>query len=85
MTVILEDVLQLVRAQLGIRSLSANDRLMEDLGAESADFVNLAAAAEDRFDLTFDEAAIAAIRTPADLYRLIVKTVQDKSIKKDMK
>ena len=70
MTVKLEDVLQLVRTQLGIRTISAADRLMEDLGAESADLVNLAAA-EDRFDITFDEAKIAAIRTPNDLYNLI--------------
>ena len=71
MTVKLEDVLQLVRTQLGIRNLSATDRLMEDLGAESADLVNLAAAAEDRFTITFDEAKIAAVRTPNDLYNLI--------------
>jgi acyl carrier protein len=75
MTVKLEDVLQLVRSQLGIRNLSATDRLMEDLGAESADLVNLAAAAEDRFTITFDEAKIAAIRTPTDLYNLIAKTM----------
>lgn len=75
MNVKLDDVLKLVRTQLGNRNISANDRLIEDLGAESADLVNLAAAAEDRFAVIFEEAKIAAIRTPADLHLLIEETL----------
>ena len=44
---------------------------MEDLGAESADIVNIVAAAEDKFDVSFNEADIAAVRTVKDVYQMI--------------
>jgi acyl carrier protein len=71
----IEDVISLVCLQLGIRRVAEQDRLIEDLGAESADLVNLTAAAEERFHITFDEEEIARVRTVRELYDLIVKTV----------
>ena len=64
----LDDVLQLVRLTLGKRKVRAEDRLIEDLGAESADLVNLMAAVEDRFGVYLGEDEIPALRTVADLF-----------------
>jgi len=69
----IEDVQALVCMQLGIRKVSAEDRFFEDLGAESADVVNLVAAAEDKYDIEFDEEEIADVRTVQQLYDLIKK------------
>lgn len=76
MSVTLEDVEKLVRVQLGVPRVSGSDRLMEDLGAESADLVNLIASAEDRFGITFDEEEIAGVRTVVQLYELVEKILQ---------
>jgi acyl carrier protein len=70
MEVTIEEVLALVCVQLGRRGVLVEDRLMEDLGAESADIVNLVAAVEDRFGVSIDEAGIAGIRTVGDLYKI---------------
>jgi acyl carrier protein len=74
MTVTIEDICSLVGLQLGFRDVSANARFIEDMGAESVDLVNLIAAAEDKFHISFDEEKIARVRTVHELYELIKKT-----------
>ena len=71
MSATIGDIMTLVRVQLGVREISAQDRFMEDLGAESADLVNIIAAAEDKYHISFDETDIARIRTVNDLYEFI--------------
>jgi acyl carrier protein len=71
MAVTIEEVRTLVRLQLGRRKVAAEDRFIEDLGAESADLVNIIAAAEDKFNISFDEADISRVRTVQQLYDLI--------------
>jgi len=77
MAVTIEEIGTLVRLQLGRRNVSAGDRFMEDLGAESADLVNIIAAAEDKFQVSFDEADIPGIRTVDDLYEFIKNAFGD--------
>ncbi len=67
----LEDILSLVRMQLGVRNVKPEDRLMEDLGAESSDIVNIIAAAEDKYGISLDEADIPGIRSIRELFELI--------------
>jgi acyl carrier protein len=67
----MEQVQTLVRLQLGRRLVSAEDRFMEDLGAESPDLVNIIAAAEDKFSISFGEADISRVHTVKELYELI--------------
>ncbi len=71
MAVQMEEIETLVCLQLGLRKVSADDRFMEDLGAESVDLVNIIAAAEDKFNISFDEADISKVRTVQQLYDLI--------------
>ncbi|UCH97062.1 MAG: acyl carrier protein [Candidatus Aminicenantes bacterium] len=68
MAVTIEEIQTLVRLQLGKRKVSAEDRFMEDLDAESADLVNIIAAAEDKYRISFDESDISGIRTVQQLY-----------------
>jgi acyl carrier protein len=79
MTPTLEEVQTLIRLQLGVRSVSEDDRLMEDLGAESADVVNIIAAAEDKFKISFDEMDIASIRTVREVYYFINQTYKEEN------
>jgi len=72
MSVNLEDIQTMVRMQLGLNRVNADDLLMEDLGAESADIVNIIAAAEDKYGISLDEADIPGVRSIRQLYELIL-------------
>lgn len=64
----IDEVRELVSLQLGVRRVEANDELMRDLGAESADLVNLVATLEDRYGLTIAEEEISGFKTVQDLF-----------------
>jgi acyl carrier protein len=68
MPLTMEEIEQLVGIQLGLKRIRKADRIVEDLGAESADIVNLIAAVEDRYGIVIEEEEVPAIRTVEDLY-----------------
>jgi acyl carrier protein len=72
MAVTMDDILSLVRLQLGKRRVRPEDRLVEDLGAESMDFVNIMAAAESRFNISLGDEDVSKILTVDDLYHLLL-------------
>ena len=65
------EIAELVKMQLGIADVRATDRLLEDLGAESADALNLVAALEDRYGILVEEDEIPDLRTVADMVALV--------------
>jgi acyl carrier protein len=69
----MEDLGLLVGLLLGKARVRAEDRLVEDLGAESADLVNLAATMEEKYHVELAEAEVARIHTVADLHALIAR------------
>lgn len=71
MTISIDDVAELVRVQLGARSVRAEDRLLEDLAAESADVLNIVAAAEDRWGVVIGEEELIDLVTVTDLFEKI--------------
>jgi acyl carrier protein len=73
MAVTIDDVLSLVAVQLGRKRVAAEDRLVEDLGAESLDLVNIVAALEDLCGIDIPEEEIADLRTVADLHARVVR------------
>ena len=71
----LNDIQTLVCLQLGRHDISPDQRFIEDLGAESADLVNIIAAAEDKFQASFNEADIPGIHTTRELYDLVIRSM----------
>lgn len=67
----IDEIRDLVAVQLGARTVAAGDRLVEDLGAESADVVNLVAAVEDKYAIAVEEEEIADLRTVRDVFELV--------------
>ena len=67
----LEEIVRLVQQQLGNPTVRPEHRIVEDLGAESMDIVNIVAAVEERFGLAIDEAALPEARSVADLAALV--------------
>lgn len=68
MTITIEAVLQIISMQIGVKEIRADQRLFEDLAAESADLVNIIAKIERKYQLIFPEEEIANIRTVNDIY-----------------
>lgn len=69
----IEDIKKLVGLQLGVRLVDEQARLVEDLGAESADVANLVAAVEEKYHIIVKESEIAKIFIVADLFELVNK------------
>jgi len=72
-----DEILKMVELQLGKRGIQWHDRLVENLGAESADVANLVAAAEEKYDIAIKESEIARIFTPQDLFEIIQKRLNE--------
>lgn len=72
----LDEIKKMVGLQLGKRNVNDADRLVEDLGAESADVANLIAAVESKFGIHIKESEIARIITPMDIYKLVLRKTQ---------
>jgi len=70
-TITIDEIKKMVGIQLGVRTVETQDRLVEDLGAESADVANLVAAVEERYQVSIKESEIATIITPNDLFELV--------------
>ncbi len=66
-----EEIIRLVCLALGRREARPEDRILEDLGAESADVANILAALEDKYGIYIPEDEIPNIRTIADLQALV--------------
>ncbi|HSM70220.1 MAG TPA: acyl carrier protein [Anaerolineales bacterium] len=67
----MDEINKLVSLQLGARDVTADALLVEELGAESADVVNIIAVLEEKYQIVVRESEIANIRTPADLLSLV--------------
>jgi acyl carrier protein len=74
MLIDLEDVCRTVSLVLGQRGAKADDYLMEDLGAESIDVLNVMVTLEQKFSVSIDEAAMATVSTVRDLYIVVLKS-----------
>ena len=71
-----QEIVDLVALQLGARTVAPGDRLVEELGAESADVLNLVATLEDRYGIEIDEEEIPRLATVADVHRLVEERVR---------
>ena len=70
----LEDVCRTVGLVLGLRGAKPDDRLIEDLGAESMDVLVVVTTLEEQYGIAIDEAATASVSTVRDLYDVVLKS-----------
>jgi acyl carrier protein len=75
MMVEMNDIAKTVGLILGRRNVAASDRIAEDLGAESADVLNIVATIEEKYGISISEADVATIRTVAELRDLVGRTI----------
>jgi acyl carrier protein len=71
MAIDLTEVARTVGLVLGRVNPKPSDRLYEDLGAESADVLNIVATVEEKFGIRIDDADVPSIRTVSDLHQLL--------------
>jgi len=69
----LEEVCRTIGLVLGRRNVAADQRLIEDLGAESADILNIMVTVEQKFGVRIDEKEMTEVATARDLHRLLSK------------
>lgn len=69
------EIAKTVGLVLGRRNVAPADRIYEDLGAESADVLNIVVTVEEKYGISIDEASVASIRTVADLHELVSRSV----------
>jgi len=71
MKVTLADLKTLVSLQLGQSPIDETAQFVEELGAESADILNIVLAAEDKYDISIAENEMSEIRSTLNLYDLV--------------
>ena len=71
MTVTLADLKTLVGLQLGQATVDETAHIVEELGAESADILNIILAVEDKYDIHIADKEMSRVRTTSDLYGLV--------------
>ncbi len=74
-----QEILDLVALQLGAATVEPGDRLVEELGAESADVLNLVATLEDRYEIEIDEEEIPQLSTVADVHHLVRRRFEERA------
>jgi len=72
MTATLADIRRLVADELRLREVPENALIIEELGAESIDVMNIVAAIEERYGVTIRESDLPDLRTPAALFERIL-------------
>lgn len=71
MTVTLADLKTLVGLQLGQSTVGEAAHFVEELGAESADILNIILAVEDKYQIHIADREMSEVRTTSDLYNLV--------------
>jgi len=62
-----DELRELVARQLGRHDVGLDDRLIEDLGAESIDLVTIVAVLEESYNVRVEEERLPLLRTVRDL------------------
>ncbi len=70
----LDAVRRTVARVLGQRDPNPDDRLVEDLSAQSVDLLNIIVTLEQEYHVSIDEAATAGVSTVRDLYDLVLRS-----------
>lgn len=66
-----DTVLEVLKEHFGDKDFSDNVHLMDDLGADEFDIVELSVAIDTKLDINLDEEKILEVATVADLIKLV--------------
>jgi acyl carrier protein len=67
-----EALIRTVEVQMGRKPVKMSDRFMEDLDAESIDFIHLMVSIEEQTGLFIPEEVIPEFKTVQDLYNFMI-------------
>jgi acyl carrier protein len=70
-TITMDELVEVVRVQLGATTVRPEHRFQEDLDAESADLLNIVAVTEDRWGITIGEEELIELTTVNALFELV--------------
>ena len=71
-----DTVLEVLKEHFGDKDFSDNVHLMDDLGADEFDKVEISVALDGKLDITLDEEKILEVNTVGDLIALVESHVQ---------
>ncbi len=71
MRVTLEEIQRIVGLVFGSKKIKPDSHFMEDLGADSADIINVIVAVEDKFAISIDDSEIPDLLRVEDLFLLV--------------
>ena len=71
MSVTIEEIKRIISLQLGNREIGDEDRLLEELRAESIDIMNIIVAMEEKYGVHIKESVIPEIQTPLAMYHFV--------------
>ncbi len=71
MAVTINEIKRIISLQLGLTTVGDLDHLLENLGAESADIMNIVATVEEIFHVEIKESEIPDLLTPLALFHLV--------------
>lgn len=66
-----DTVLEVLKEHFGDKDFSDHAHLMDDLGADEFDIVELSVALDTKLDISLDEEKILEVATVADLIKLV--------------
>jgi len=72
----IDEIETLISVQLGLKEVRAEDRIVADLGAESADIVNIISAVEDKYRIIIEEEEVLNTLSVDDLFNLVRNKLQ---------
>ncbi len=75
MNLTIDDIKTLVRLQLGLKEVQEEQHIVEDLGAESVDVLNIIATIEEKYQIFIAEEELLRIHTVIDLYNMVLKRI----------
>ena len=75
----IDDINLIVGLILGARTSQPDDRLVEDLGAESVDILNIIAALEEKYSIRIKDSEVKQGITSSDLFKIVSQKLAQKN------
>lgn len=78
-SVTIDDINLIIGLILGVQNLHQDSRLIEDLGAESVDILNILASIEEKYLIRINDSEVGRGLTPYDLFTIVTLKLAEKN------